>query len=91
MRACKHYSYDIGDETDIIQSEGHSWNAWLLIFWRDQKIESSFEAGLMLEYLRHLSEHPECCKEIGWKLEDVKERLREVEEEWKEAVGLNDP
>ena len=90
MRACKHYERPYGDETDIVQSDGGAWNAWVEVWRGDQKIESSFEAGLMLEYLRHLTENPTCAKEIGWKMEDVKQRLKEVEEEWKEAVGLND-
>jgi hypothetical protein len=85
MRACRHFERTYGDETDIIASE-NEWNAWVEVWRGDTKIESSFEAGLMLEYLQHLSEHPECCKEIGWSLKDVKIRLKEVEKEWKRVT-----
>jgi hypothetical protein len=90
MRACKHYERPYGDETDIVQSDCGSWNAWVEVWKRGLRIENSFEVGLMLEYLRHLAENPTCVKEIGWKMEDVKQRLKEVEEEWKKVVGLND-
>ena len=87
MRACKHFEEPFGEETDIVQSDGGSWNAWKEVWSGDSKVYSSFEAGLMLEYLRHLSEHPECVREIGWKMKDVKARLREIEAEWKKAVA----
>jgi hypothetical protein len=91
MRACKHFEEPFGEETDIVQSDGGSWNAWKEVWSGDSKIYSSFEAGLMLEYLQHLAEHPECVREIGWKYQDVIERLREIEAEWKEAIGYSDP
>jgi hypothetical protein len=86
MRACRHYEYDIGDETDIVASDGFEWNGWVEVWRGDQKIISEFRSGIMLEYLQHLAEHPECCKEIGWSRRDVKARLREIEAEWKKAV-----
>jgi len=91
LRACKHFKSSLGDETDIVQSEGHSWNAWKEVWDGDRKIESSFEVGLMYEYLLHLADNPECCKEIGWKHSDVMERLKEIAHEWRKAQGLEDP
>jgi hypothetical protein len=86
MKACRHFKSSLGDETDIVQSDGGAWNAWVEVWSGDSKVYSSFEAGLMLEYLRHLAENPECVKEIGWEEEDLKARLREIEAEWKKAV-----
>jgi hypothetical protein len=83
MRACRHYEYDIGDETDIVASDGHPWNAWITVFKGDKVVYSTFQAGLRWEYLSHLAQHPECCKEIGIPLEEVKRLLKEIEAEWK--------
>jgi hypothetical protein len=86
LKACKHYT-KFGLETEISVSDGHPWNAWVTVWEGDRVYYSTFQSGLMMEYLEHLVENPECVREIGWKLEDVKERLREVEEEWKITTG----
>jgi hypothetical protein len=86
MRACKHYRYNFGDETDIVKSEGFPWNAWVEVWDGDRLVYSSFQTGLYWEYLEHLLEHPECLEEIGWEKEEVEELLKEIEEEWKKVT-----
>jgi hypothetical protein len=86
MKACAHFASPIGDETDITMSYGYSWNAWITVFKGDKVVYSSFQSGLMWDYLSHLAQHPECCQEIGIPLEEVKSLLEEVESEWQRVT-----
>jgi len=38
MRACKHYRYNFAEETDIVQSEGFPWNAWVKVWDGDRLV-----------------------------------------------------
>jgi hypothetical protein len=55
--------------------------------WRHGKLwDSVFCTGFFFEYLEHLRDNEECRKEIGISLEEVDRLLREIEEEWEQAV-----
>jgi hypothetical protein len=82
MRACKHFVVFEGDETDIIQSDGFPWNAWIIVWEGDKRIYSSFQTGLFWNFLEHLKEHRECRKEVGITKKIVLKLLREIQREW---------
>jgi len=84
MRACKHFSLKFGDETNIIQSEGHPWNAYVVVWQGDKKVYSSFETGLFWDYLEHLAENKECRQEVGIRKQDLKILLNQIKREWKD-------
>ena len=86
MKACKHFSLEFG-ETDIIQSEGYPWNAYVVVWQGDKKVYSSFETGLFWNYLKHLAENKECRKEVGRTKKQVITMLKEIKEEWKKVTG----
>jgi hypothetical protein len=85
MKACRHFQ-KLRDETDITQSDGYPWNAWVTVWEGDKVIYSSFEAGLRWEYLSHLVQSKECREEVGLSLEEVKSLLDEVESEWQRVT-----
>jgi hypothetical protein len=88
MKACKHYSYNnLGDETYILQSDGHSWNAFIRVYEKDRLIYSSFQSGLYWDYLLHLAKNKECRREAGKTKKEVIAMLKEITKEWKKVTG----
>jgi hypothetical protein len=86
MKACRHYTPWSFAETEILPSSNR-WNAWI-ITWHHGKIwDSGFFTGFFLEYLQHLRDNEECRNEIGVSLEEINRLLKEIEEEWKQAIG----
>jgi hypothetical protein len=86
MRACRHYSSPWPDtETEVLMSVNR-WNAWIVTYRHGRLWDDTFHTGGFLRYLEHLKEHPECIQEIGVSAEEVDRLLREIEEEWEQAV-----
>jgi hypothetical protein len=86
MRACKHFSSPLGDETDIDASERYPWNAWVTVWQGWTRVNDKFfRTGLMWDYLKHLENSPQCREELGVDIETIQRKLRFIEEEW-EAV-----
>ena len=84
MRACKHFRFSIGDETDIIQSNGYPWNAWIVVWEGDKQIYSSFRSGLFWDYLEHLLLQEECRKQVRITKREVKSILNFIRKRWEE-------
>lgn len=90
MLACEHYEKGKG-RTEIVRSEGFSWNAWIYHYDENGNLCcSNFVAGLRWEYLTHLKNYPKCAKEVGLNEKEVKKLLSEVKREWKEVVELKE-
>jgi len=81
MKACSHFSEE-EHEVYIIESDGFPWNAWILVYSSSKLIFSSFETGLFLEFLEHLTKNPECLKESGKSEGEILEKLQEIKKEW---------
>jgi hypothetical protein len=87
MKACQHFQKPFGAITEIIQSDGKPWNAWIEVWDNDRLVFSSFVTGLMWEYLQHLNQNPLCRREIGAKSDEIKRRLKEIKDEWEKVMN----
>jgi len=80
MKACRHYSK--GD-TYISPSSVHPWNAWMYAYdHAGYLVYSSFQTGLMTEYLEHLRDSPKCRRELRITKKEVLRYLKDLEQEW---------
>ena len=73
---------------DVVPSEGYSWNGWIAYLDKQgEPIEPySFRAGSWWELMQHLEKCPKCRRANKISLEEVKKRLKEIEEEWRSVT-----
>jgi hypothetical protein len=88
MEACKHFARPEGN-TYISFSDGYEWNGWLTV--EDPStgrlLYQSFQTGLMARYLEHLSENPECRKEVRISKRWINSYLKDMETTWERLMG----
>jgi hypothetical protein len=80
MKACKHFRRPYG--TTYINPSEHGPSGWLEVYTGKERVISEFRPKLYWNYLNHLLNYPDCRREAGVELSDVRKALRIIHEEY---------
>jgi len=76
-----------GEHVEVIQSDGHSWNGWLMVYKCGKLIYSTFGMGLLSDVVSHILRCQHCKKTYKGQIRQLRRLNKMMDDEWQSLTA----